>query len=320
MHTPPNLAFWLAFLVFVLAMLVLDIKVFHRTPREATLRESLAWTAMWVGLAAAFAVLLYFHGHRMTGNELVSNRRLATEFVTGYLIEESLSVDNLFVFLVIFRYFKVPPQLQHRVLFWGILGAIVLRAMFIAAGIALLNRFHWVAYIFGALLIYAGIELLKQREEPSDPANALVVRFARKHLRLTNEFSGADFIVRRNGVHYFTTLALVLLVVETTDLIFAIDSIPAVLAITRDPYIVFTSNIFAILGLRALYFALAGLVGLFQQLHYGLAIVLMFIGAKMVASRFIEIPIALTLGVIVATLGTSLAIGLWKRRSSALTA
>jgi tellurite resistance protein TerC len=315
MHTPENLVFWVGFLVFVLAMLVLDITVFHRKPREATLRESLGWTAFWVGLAAAFAVLLYFHGHRMTGNELVSNRRLAAEFVTGYLVEESLSVDNLFVFLIIFRYFKIPTQLQHRVLFWGILGAIVLRAMFIAAGIVLLNRFHWVAYVFGALLIYAGYQLFKQSDAPTDPANALAVRFARKHLRLTDEFSGADFTVRRNGLLFFTPLALVLLVVETTDLVFAIDSIPAVLAITRDPYIVFTSNIFAVLGLRALYFALAGLIGLFKQLHYGLAIVLMFIGAKMVASRFIEIPITVTLGVIVAALGTSLLVGDWQRRS-----
>jgi len=319
MHTPDNLVFWVGFVVFVLTMLVLDIALFHRKPREATLRESLAWTAFWVGLAAAFAVLLYFHGHRMTGNELVSNRRLAAEFVTGYLVEESLSVDNLFVFLIIFRYFKIPTQLQHRVLFWGILGAIVLRAIFIGAGIVLLNRFHWVAYIFGALLIYAGYQLFKQSDAPTDPANTLAVRFARKYLRLTDEFSGANFTVRRNGLLYFTPLALVLLVVETTDLVFAIDSIPAVLAITRDPFIVFTSNIFAVLGLRALYFALAGLIGMFKQLHYGLAVVLMFIGAKMLTNRYIEIPIAVTLGVIVAALGTSLAFGVWKRRSGQTT-
>jgi len=315
-HTPDNLIFWVGFVVFVLAVLALDITVFHRKPREATLRESLAWTAFWVGLAATFAVLLYFYGHSMTGNEQVSNRRLAAEFIAGYLVEESLSVDNLFVFLIIFRYFKVPTQLQHRVLFWGILGAIVLRAIFIAAGIVLLNHFHWVAYVFGALLIYAGYQLFKQSDAPTDPANALVVRFARKHLRLTHEFSGADFTVRRNGLLYFTPLAMVLLVVETTDLVFAIDSIPAVLAITRDPFIVFTSNIFAVLGLRALYFALAGLIGMFKQLHYGLAVVLMFIGAKMLTNRYIEIPIAVTLGVIVAALGTSLAFGVWKRRSN----
>jgi tellurite resistance protein TerC len=314
-HAPANLVFWLLFLAFVLVMLVLDLRVFHREPRAASLRESLLWTALWVGLAAVFALLLYFHGHRMTGDTLVSNRTLTAEFVTGYLVEEALSIDNLFVFLVIFRYFKVPLRLQHPVLFWGILGAILLRGVFIVAGVVLLNRFQWIGYLFGAFLIYAGVELFLEREGPSDPANTLVVRFARRHLRLTGDFSGAAFTVRRNGVRYFTTLALVLLVVETTDVIFAIDSIPAVLAITRDPFIVFTSNIFAILGLRALYFALAGLIDLFKQLHYGLAVVLVFIGAKMIAGRFFEIPTSYTLAIVVLAVALSLLPALWRRRS-----
>jgi tellurite resistance protein TerC len=293
--------------------LVLDLGVFHRKPRAVGLREALFWTVVWVGLAAGFAVLLYYHGHRMTGEPLAANRRLSIEFITAYLVEEVLSVDNLLIFLLIFRFFRVPSELQHKVLFWGIIGAILMRAAFIAAGVTLLNRFQWVTYLFGSFVIYAGLKLLFQQDDAKNLANGFIPRFARRHFRLSGDFAGGAFIVLRDGVRYFTTLALVLLVVETTDVIFAVDSIPAVLAVTRQPYIVFTSNVFAILGLRALYLALASLMGLFQQLHYGLAAVLLLIGVKMLGSNYFEIPTVYTLGLIVAALTGSLAFSLRKR-------
>ena len=310
MQTPSNLLFWILFLGFVVLMLVLDLGVLNRRAHTISLREALSWTAVWIGLAAGFAVLLYFHGHLMTGDPVHANRQLSLEFITGYLVEEALSVDNLFVFLLIFRFFKVPSELQHKVLFWGILGAILMRAIFIAAGVTLLNRFHWVMYIFGAFLVYAGFKLLFQSGEQDNPADSFITRFAQRHLRLTDDFASGSFTVVRKGVRYFTRLALVLIVVETTDVIFAVDSIPAVLAVTRQPYIVFTSNIFAILGLRALYFALAGLIEMFHLLHYGLAIILMFIGLKMLAANYFEIPTAYALGVIVAVLTGSVILSL----------
>jgi tellurite resistance protein TerC len=306
MPTTANLLPWILFLAFVLLMLVLDLGVFNRTPRAIGLGEALLWTAFWVGLAAAFALLLYFHGHRMTGASLTANRRLSTDFLTGYLIEEMMSIDNLFLFLLIFRYFKVPSALQHRVLFWGILGAILMRALFILAGLTALLRFHWMTYLFGAFVIYAAIEILFQRDETRNPANGFIARFAQRHLRLTGDFSGAAFTVRRNGTRYFTTLALVLVVVEVTDLIFAVDSIPAVLAVTRQPFIAFTSNVFAVLGLRAFYFALASFMDYFHNLHYGLAAVLVLIGIKMLGSNYFEISNLYTLALILAALAASL--------------
>ena len=310
MQTPANLLSWILFLAFVVLMLVLDLGFFNRKPHAVGLREALLWTLLWGGLAAGFAVLLYFCGHHMTGvtsgARLATNRRLSTDFITGYLLEEMMSIDNLFLFLLIFRYFKVPSRLQHRVLFWGIIGAILMRAVFILAGLTVLDRFHWMTYIFGAFVIYAGIELLFQHDEARNPANGFIARFARRHLRLTDEFSGADFTVRRNGVRYFTTLALVLVVVEATDLIFAVDSIPAVLAVTRQPYIVFTSNVFAVLGLRSFYFILASLMDYFHNLHYGLAAVLVLIGVKMLGSNYFEISNVYTLALIVAALAASL--------------
>jgi tellurite resistance protein TerC len=313
MHAPANLLFWILFLAFVFFMLVLDLGVFNRRAHAIGVREALLWTLFWVGLAAGFAALLYFHGHRMTGDSMAGNRRLSIEFITAYLVEEVMSIDNLFIFLIIFRYFKVPSPLQHKVLFWGILGAILMRGAFIAAGLTLLNRFQWLTYLFGIFIIYAGIKLLFEQDESKNAANGFIARFARRHLRLTDDFAGGAFSLRRNGTRYFTTLALVLLVVETTDLIFAVDSIPAVLAVTRQPYIVFTSNVFAILGLRALYFALAGLMDLFQQLHYGLAAVLMLIGVKMLGTNYFEIPTIYTLALIVAALAGSVLFSLRKR-------
>lgn len=304
MQTPTNLIFWISFLAFVVVMLVLDLGVLNRKAHAVSLRGSLGWTALWIGLAAGFAILLYFHGNRMTGNPADANQRLSLEFVTGYLVELALSVDNLLLFLLIFRYFQIPAELQRKVLIWGVIGAIVMRAVFIVAGVTLLNRFHWITYLFGAFLIYAGLKLLVQKGE-QNPADSSLARFLRTHLRISSEFSAGKFTVRKNGVLYFTTLALALLVMEITDVIFAVDSIPAVLAVTRQPYVVFTSNVFAILGLRSLYFALAGLMDLFHLLHYGLAAVLVFIGAKMLTATHFEIPTVYALGVIVAALSGS---------------
>lgn len=307
---PSNLIFWILFVVFVLLMLALDLGILNRKAHVVHFKEAIGWTIVWVSLAGLFAVLLTQWGHVMTGNHAKPNSELALEFVTGYLIEESLSVDNLFVFLLIFRYFKVPAEHQHRVLFWGILGALVMRAIFIGVGVTLINRFHWVVYIFGAFLVYVGVRLFFQHGEESDPSKGAIVKFFRKHMRLTDEYHGGRFTIIKNGIRYFTPLALVLVVVETTDVIFATDSIPAILAITRDAFVVFTSNVFAILGLRSLYFALAGMMRTFHLLHYGLSVILVFIGVKMLSSHFFEIPIVIALGVVVGVLALSIAASL----------
>ena len=301
---PSNWIFWLVFNVFVLAMLALDLGVFQREKHVVQLREAIAWTAVWITLAACFAVLIFFFGHTMVGHARL-NSVLSLEFVTGYLIELSLSVDNLFVFLLIFRYFRVPPNFQHEVLFWGVIGALVMRAIFIAAGLALLNRFHWFIYIFGAVLIYSGIKLLRQEDADIHPEANPVLRLFRRRFRVTEGYEGGQFFVRRGLVRYATPLAVVLIMVETTDLLFATDSIPAVLAVTREPFIVYTSNVFAILGLRSLYFVLAGMMEKFHFLHYGLSLILIFIGVKMLASGYIEIPIAVALGVVAGVLAVS---------------
>jgi tellurite resistance protein TerC len=301
---PSNWIFWLVFNLFVLAMLALDLGLFHREKHAVKLREAISWTLVWISLAGCFAVLIYFFGHTMVGHA-GSNSRLSLEFVTGYLIELSLSVDNLFVFLLIFRYFHVPRAFQHEVLLWGVLGALVMRAIFIAAGIALLNRFHWFVYVFGAILIYSGLELMRQKGKAINPEANLVLRGFRKLFRVTKDYEGEKFFVRRGVVRYATPLAVVLVMVETTDLLFATDSIPAVLAVTREPFIVYTSNVFAILGLRSLYFALAGMIEMFHFLHYGLALILIFIGVKMLASSYFEIPIVVALGMVAGVLAAS---------------
>jgi tellurite resistance protein TerC len=306
MQTPPNLLSWLLFLVFLALMLVLDLGVLNREARAFSLRQALGWTALWVAMAAAFAVLLYFYGDHMTGEPAYANRRHALEFGTGYLVEAALSMDNLFVFLLLFRHFKVPPEMQRKVLFWGILGAVLMRAVFIGAGVTLLNHFVWMTYLFGAFLVYVGIKLLLHREKI--PGDKFITRFAQRHLRVTDDFGGGAFTAMRNGTRWITKLALVLLVIEATDVIFAVDSIPAVLAVTRQPYIVFTSNIFAILGLRSLYFALAGLMEIFHLLHYGLAIILTFIGLKLLCANYSEIPTAYALAVVIAVLAGSVAL------------
>jgi tellurite resistance protein TerC len=291
-------------------MLALDLGVFNRKAHVVHFKEAIGWTVVWISLAGLFAVLLSQYGHIMTGNHAKPNSELTLEFITGYLIEESLSVDNLFVFLLIFKYFKVPAERQHGVLFWGIIGALVMRAIFIFAGVALINRFEWIIYVFGVFLIYVGIKLFFQKGEGKQLENSWILRFFQKNLRLTQEYDGGKFITLRNGVRYFTPLALVLLVVETSDVIFAADSIPAILAITRDTFVVFTSNVFAIMGLRSLYFALAGMMRTFHLLHYGLALILTFIGIKMIGSHWFEIPIVIALGVVVGVIAVSVAASL----------
>ncbi len=288
------LLFWIAFNAFVIAMLVLDLGVFHRRAHAVKFREALGWSAAWVALAAGFAVLVYFwHG-----------RTVALEFVTGYVIELSLSVDNLFVFLVIFRYFHVAKPNQHRVLFWGILGALVMRGIFIVAGVGLIRRFDWIIYVFGALLIYSGVKLLKESGSEVHPEKNPILRIFRRWVPVTNDYVGGQFFVRKPGL-FATPLLVVLLVVETTDILFAVDSIPAVLAITLNAFIVYTSNVFAILGLRSMYFALAGMMDVFHYLHYGLSAVLIFVGAKMLASHYYKIPTGIALAIVAAILTAS---------------
>jgi len=291
--------FWILFNVFVAVMLVLDLGVFHRRAHGVRFREALGWSAMWIALAGAFAVLVYFwHG-----------RTPSLEFVTGYIIELSLSVDNLFVFLLIFRYFRVPSEQQHKVLFWGILGALVMRAIFILAGVGLIRRFHWIIYVFGALLVYSGIKFLRPENANIHPEKNPVLRIFRRLMPVTKDYVGGKFFVRQRGL-YATPLLVALLVVETSDLLFAVDSIPAILAITLNTFIVYTSNVFAILGLRSMYFALATMMDVFHYLHYGLSVVLIFIGAKMLLSHYYEIPTLVALLTVLLVLGISVAASL----------
>ncbi|MBZ5680872.1 MAG: TerC family protein [Acidobacteriia bacterium] len=276
-------------------MLALDLRVFHRPGHVVRFREALGWSAMWIALAVVFAAMVYFwQGHQT-----------ALEFVTGYVVELSLSVDNLFVFLVIFRYFSVPDEQQHRVLFWGILGALVMRGIFIGAGVGLIHRFHWVLYVFGVLLIYSGIRVCVMGEHQIDPSKNPLVNVLRRMIPVTDQYHEGRFFIRfpqKAPSLYATPLLVVLLVIETTDVLFAVDSIPAVLAITLNAFIVYTSNVFAILGLRSMYFAVAGLMKIFRFLHYGLAVVLMLIGLKMLIADYFRIPTLATLGMVAGVL------------------
>jgi len=307
---PSNWIFWICFNLFVLAMLALDMGVLRRKKHVVQFREAIRWSIVWISLAAGFAVLLLFFGQTMVGESFRSNRQLSLEFVTGYLIELSLSVDNLFVFLLIFRFFRVPRELQHGVLFWGVLGALLMRGLFIAAGVALLNRFHWIVYIFGGILIYSGIRLFRQHGAEIHPESNLLLRGFRKLFPVTDDYEGDRFVVRRGALRYATPLALVLIVVETTDVLFAVDSIPAVLAVTRDPFIVYTSNGFAILGLRALFFALAGMIESFHLLHYGLSVILVLVGLKMLVSEYVQIPTHFSLVAVAGVLAVSVVLSL----------
>lgn len=289
------LVFWILFNLFVVLMLALDLGVFNRRAHAVGFREALAWSGIWIALALGFAAIVFFwHG-----------KKESLEFVTGYVIELSLSIDNLFVFLVLFRYFRVPTEYQHKVLFWGILGALLMRGAFIVAGVGLIRKFEWITYLFGTLLIYSGFKLMRQGDKQVDPGKNPVLRLFRRCMPVTEEYHGGQFWVRRGRWHA-TPLLVVLLMVETTDVLFAVDSIPAILAITLNAFIVYTSNVFAILGLRSMYFALAGVMDLFEYLHYGLSVVLMFIGVKMLASHYYPIPTEVALGVVVGVLATAI--------------
>lgn len=307
---------WIGFNVFVLAMLALDLGVFHRKAHAVSGREALIWSIVWISLSLAFNAVIYFYWHRMVPDSAYSNSEAALAFLTGYLIEKSLSVDNIFVFILIFSFFAVPAAYQHRILFWGILGALVMRGTLIAIGAALLEQFHWIIYVFGAFLIFTGIRMALSKDEHVEPDKNPVVKFFRRFMPVTENFEKDQFFVRRAGRLMATPLFLILLVVESTDLVFAVDSIPAIFAVTQDPFIVYTSNVFAILGLRALYFLLANVMDKFQYLKVGLSAVLVFIGVKMVIVDFYKIPIGISLGVVAAILTLSVVASLWKARTT----
>ena len=287
---------WIGLNVFILLALLADLGIFHRKHEEPTFRDAMLWTGVWIGLALLFNAGIWY----LRGAET------AIQFLSAYLVEESLSVDNLFIFLLVFSHFRVPRELQRGVLFWGILGALAMRLTFILAGVALLERFHWLIYVFGAVLIVSGIKLWGANQREIHPEKNPILRLFRRFVPVTPDFRGARFWVKEAGTWLATPLAVVLIVIETTDLIFAIDSIPAVLAISNDPFIVYSSNAFAILGLRSLYFALAGLMRLFHYLHYGLAAVLVFVGLKMVVAEWVKISALVSLGVIVLVLGAAI--------------
>jgi tellurite resistance protein TerC len=277
-------------------MLALDLLVFHRKAHEIKLKEALIWSGVWISLSLIFNLGIY----------IFQGRQSALEFLTGYLLEKSLSVDNIFVFLLIFSYFKIAQKYQHEVLFWGILGALIMRAAFIAGGISLIHHFHWVIYLFGAFLIFTGIKLALEKDKEIHPEKSPVIYLFGKIMPVAKDYTGGKFFIKDAGRWLATPLFVVLLIVETSDIIFAVDSIPAILAITQKPFIVYTSNVFAILGLRALYFAIAGVMELFHYLHYGLSVILVFVGVKMLLADICKIPIGVSLGVIAFILTASI--------------
>ena len=298
-----SIYFWIGFHVFIFVMLALDLGVFHRRLKKMPFREAIIWSIIWVSLALIFSLCLPLFGFLHDGN----GRTKILEFLTGYVIEYSLSVDNIFVFILIFSFFRVDEKYQHKVLFWGIIGALIMRATFIFAGVALIRKFHWIVLIFGTFLIFTGIRMLLDKGSPSDPEKNPVVRFFRRFLPVTDTYHGDRLFVREKNMIHATPLFLVLVIIESSDLIFAVDSIPAILAISKDTFIVYTSNIFAILGLRSLYFAIAGVIKVLKGLKFGLAAVLSFVGIKMLLSFFnIEIHIVLSLIIIVSILLVSI--------------
>jgi len=292
---------WVGFNLFVLVALAFDLGVFHRNPHKITIREAFIASALWIGFAIAFGCgVWHWYGEQR-----------GLEYFTGYVIEKALSVDNLFVFLVIFRAFHVDDRVQHRVLAWGILGALIMRGLLITVGAVLVARFHWILAAFGIFLVYTGLHMLWRREKAVHYEKNPIFRFASRHLRLTKEYHGSSFFVRQNGQLFGTPLVLVLLIIELTDVAFAVDSIPAIFGITRDPFIVYTSNVFAILGLRALYFLLVGLLDYFRYLGIGLALILIFIGAKLIAEPWLHISVSYSLGVVGILLLLTIVLSLW---------
>jgi len=305
---------WVGFNLFVLAMLALDLGVFHRKSHIISIKEATIWSVVWISLAMLFNLGLYFFWDTISFESSYSNREAALAFFTGYLIEKSLSVDNIFVFVLLFTFFAVPAVYQHRVLFWGILGALLMRGALIAVGAALLKEFHWIIYVFGAFLIFTGIRMALHRNEEMHPERNPLVKLLRRIMPVTEDYEGDKFFIRRAGRLMATPLFLVLVLVESTDLIFAVDSIPAIFAVTQEPFIVYTSNVFAILGLRSLYFLLAGVVDKFHYLKLGLSVVLVFVGIKMVMVDLYKIPVGVSLGVIAAILVTSIVASLLRSR------
>ena len=302
-----SIYFWIGFHLFVFIMLALDLGVFHKHTHKVPVKEAIIWSCVWIALAMLFDLFIYL--------DKDFGPIKALEFLTGYVIEYSLSVDNIFVFILIFSYFAVNSQYQHKILFWGILGALIMRGIFIFAGVALINRFNWIVLIFGGFLVYTGIRMLFQKETEVDPEKNAVVKFFRRFLPVTKTLHGDKLIITQNRKLYATPLFLVLLIIESSDLLFAVDSIPAVLAISKSTFIVYTSNIFAILGLRSLYFAISGIMGYFRFLKVGLAFVLTFVGLKMLASFFhVEIPIIISLGIIISILLVSILASVFIKR------
>jgi tellurite resistance protein TerC len=301
--TPDRYYLWIAFNVFVLGMLAIDLGVFHRKAHAVTTREATVWCFVWISLGLIFNAGIYIWMGPEKG----------LEFFTGYLIEYSLSVDNIFVFIIILTYFSVAPAHQHRVLFWGILGALIMRGVFIGAGALLLQAFHWVIYIFGAFLVFTGIKMITSDETSVHPEDNPVIKVLRRIMPISPQFEGQRFFVKRDGKWAATPLFVVLLVIESTDLIFAVDSVPAIFAVSQDPFIVYTSNVFAILGLRSLYFLLAGVMDLFIYLRYGLGVVLSFVGVKMLLADFYKIPIGLSLAVVAGVLAITIVASLLAR-------
>jgi tellurite resistance protein TerC len=307
----PDVWLYAGFIILVLVLLALDLGVFNKTPHVVSVKEALGWTTFWVSLAMCFNVFVYFSRGPVA----------ATEFLAGYLLEQSLSVDNIFVIILILRYFKVAPQYHHKVLFWGIVGALVMRGTMIGIGAALIEAFDWIFYVFGAFLVVTGIRMAIDKGEAEDMKENAVVRIAKRFLRVTPDYHQENFTIRKDGLLWFTPLFLVVLVVEVTDLVFAVDSIPAIFAVTNDPFIVFTSNVFAVMGLRSLYFAVAGIMGLFKYLKYGLAVILCFIGVKMFIIQWYKIPVFAALGVIAGVLLFSIVasfVSTRRQRSSSL--
>lgn len=288
-----HIAWWIGFFVGVLILLLLDLGLFNRRVHEIKMKEALLWSAFWITLSLAFNVLVYFqYGHES-----------AIQFLTAYFIEKSLSVDNLFVFVIVFNYFKIQGKYQHKVLFWGILGAMAMRLLFIYAGVELINKLHWIIYVFGFMLLISSYKMFGNKDEASDLENNRVIRFVRSHMKVTKKIYGNRFFIKKNGIRLATPLFVTLIVIEVSDIIFAVDSIPAVLSISRDTFIIFSSNILAVLGLRSLYFALKSMIDKFRYLHYGLAIILGFVGIKMLMADVYHIPIYFSLGFIVFILG-----------------
>ncbi|WP_162511819.1 TerC family protein [Dictyobacter aurantiacus] len=298
---------WIWFNLFVLVLLALDLGIFHRKSHAVSTKEALIWSAVWISLALAFNAGLYF----------VSGSEVALQFLTGYLIEKSLSVDNIFIFVLLFGYFSVPAAYQHRVLFWGIMGALVMRGILIAVGSVLIEQFHWIIYIFGAFLIFTGIRMGVQKDENVNPEHNPLVKFVRRFVPVSDDFVKDLFVVRREGTLMITPLLLVLLVIETSDLLFAVDSIPAIFSVTTDPFIVYTSNVFAILGLRSLYFVFANIIHKFHYLQAGLAVILCFVGLKMVVSGFYHVPTWLSLLFIALVLGVAIVASIMRARRRA---